>query len=652
MARITEANGRGSPSEVFSTNILQMENGKKPQKRSQKFKNLAIIAAILCVGFMVATVALAVLLGIKMKDFKTLDDHDNPPAAPVDKPCPPVTPDEWPVPSDSLGAAFKKAAIASDHGFCSEIGRNILIKGGNAVDSAIASLLCIGVVNPQSSGIGGGFLMTVYNASTQRCLTIDARETAPAAATEDMFVGHEPYSGNGSIIGFRSIATPGEIHGYRTAFEKYGGGKVTWKELFEPSITLARNGFPVSSNLAMVLAKMEKYIREDEDMRKAFFDPSTNKPYEEGQIMRRMRLAETLEELANSRDPIKLFYKGGMAQTIASEITENGGLVTTQDLEGFETTIYETPLESEVLPGDLVMCGPPPPSSFAVTAAIVGVMAEYYRDKKPDLDDPLVYHRLIEAEKFAYAQRTHFGDSKFVRSDLPNNMTTVEFSKWIASMIKDEAQDMEYYSKNLTGQVPDHGTSHVTSLDAQGNAASVTSTVNQLLGSVRVSQSLGIVWNDQMDDFSTPGVPNGFGFAPSPANFIKPGKKPMSSMSPVIIYDKKEGRVKMVVGASGGSRIISAVAQTIIRSVLFGQSVKESVDAPRIHHQFMPFNVEYETSIPEKIVKALSDDYKQTMTGNTTKQHSVVQALIHKEDGFIHGNSDFRRKTATYPAGF
>ncbi|CAD5232244.1 unnamed protein product [Bursaphelenchus xylophilus] len=650
MARITEANGRGSPSEVFSTNILQMENGKKPKKPSQRFKNLAILAAILCVLFMIATVALAIMLGMKMKQFKTLDD-ESPSVSPIEKPCSSDKLD-WPEPSGSLGAQYKKAAIATDHGFCSEIGRNILIKGGNAVDSAIASLLCIGVVNPQSSGIGGGFIMTVYNTTTQRCFTIDARETAPKAATEDMFVNQDPHGGNGSIIGFRSIATPGEIHGYRTAFLRYGSGKVTWKEIFEPAINLARNGFPVSSNLAMVLVKMEQYIRDDEDMRRAFFDPATNKPYEEGQIMKRVRLAETLDELANSKDPIKLFYKGGMAQTISSEITENGGLVTPQDLESYETTIYETPLESNVLPGDLIMCGPPPPSSFAVAAAIVGVMAEFYRDKKPDLDDPLVYHRLIEAEKFAYAQRTHFGDSHFVKTDLVYNMTTPEFAKWVAGMIKEEAQPMEYYSRNLTGHVPDHGTSHVTSLDPQGNAASVTSTVNQLLGAVRISQSLGIVWNDQMDDFSTPGVANGFGFAPSPANFIQPGKKPMSSMSPVIIYDSKEGRVKMVVGASGGSRIISAVAQTIIRSVLFGQTVKEAVDAPRIHHQFIPFNVEFETTLPEKIVSSLANDYKQTMTGNTTKQHSVVQALIHDADGFIHGNSDFRRKTATYPAGF
>lgn len=195
--------------------------------------------------------------------------------------------------------------------------------------------------------------------------------------------------------------------------------------MFEPAITLAREGFPVSSNLAMVLAKLESRIAEDEDMRHVFFDPATSKPWEEGDIIRRHRLAETLNELSVTPDPIKLFYKGGMAQTIAAEIAEGGGLITPEDLAGFETVVHDTPLETEALPGDLVMCGPPPPSSFAVAAAIVGVISELYGGRKVDLDDPKLYHRLIEAEKFSYAQRTKLGDARFVKSaaDLAFNLT-------------------------------------------------------------------------------------------------------------------------------------------------------------------------------------------------------------------------------------
>lgn len=145
--------------------------------------------------------------------------------------------------------------------------RNVLFRGGNAVEASIASLLCIGVVNPQSSGLGGGFIMTIFNATTQRCLIVDARETAPSGATEDMFVDTPLTSNNGSVFGYRSIAIPGELHGYYTAFSKHGSGRITWESLFQPAIDLARNGFPVSSNLAMVLQKLEHKIREDEDMR-------------------------------------------------------------------------------------------------------------------------------------------------------------------------------------------------------------------------------------------------------------------------------------------------------------------------------------------------------------------------------------------------
>ncbi|VDM64521.1 unnamed protein product [Angiostrongylus costaricensis] len=409
---------------------------------------------------------------------------------------------EWPLPSGSLFARFKKAAVASDHGLCSEVGRDVLIDGGNAVESMIATLLCIGVVNPQSSGLGGGFIMTLFNA---------------------------------------------EI----------------------------------------------------------FVDRATGRVYEEGDIMKRERYGFTLQLIANATDPVELFYKGGMAQTIAGEITDNGGYVDQKDLASYETLIDEIPLLSTGLPGDLEMCGPPPPSSFVITQNIIAVMAgkssNSYQElfEIPhfgfssfgvDLNDPLVYHRLIEAEKFAYAQRTKLGDMRFVESTiaLVANMSTPKYAKWVASMIKDTAQEQSYYLGDSTSQVPDHGTSHVTVIDHEGNGVSCTSTINQVFGSMRASQTLGIIWNDEMDDFSTPGTPNAFGFAPSPSNFIAPGKRPMSSMSPMIIYNKNEDtkyekvlaakigelQVVMAVGASGGSYIISATAQVVIRTMLFNQTVK------------------------------------------------------------------------------
>ncbi|EYC44183.1 hypothetical protein Y032_0469g2023 [Ancylostoma ceylanicum] len=447
MVRIEDSNSterRGSPSEVFSQEINDAHRKRKDQSGCNR--SVAIVCAILATVFLLSTIALAIIIGVKYsKDNELLEDAVN---RPQDDSPHRI---QWPMPSGSLYAHFKKAAVASDHGLCSEIGRDVLIDGGNAVESMIATLLCIGVVNPQSSGLGGGFIMTLYNASTGRCQTINARESAPLGATEDMFVNDTTQS----VYGYRSIATPSELHGFWTVFKKFGSGKVKWARLFEPSINLALHGFPVSSNLAMQLSDKESLIQAEPTMKEIFVDRATGRVYEEGDIMKRERYGFTLQLIANATDPVELFYKGGMAQTIAGEITENGGYVDQKDLAGYETLIDEIPLIATGLPGDLEMCGPPPPSSFVITQSIIAVMAEFYRGGKIDLNDPLVYHRLIEAEKFAYAQRTKLGDVRFVESAkaLVANMSTPKYTKWIASMIKDTAQPQEYYLGGDTSQV-------------------------------------------------------------------------------------------------------------------------------------------------------------------------------------------------------
>uniref|UniRef100_A0A914Y871 Gamma-glutamyltranspeptidase n=1 Tax=Panagrolaimus superbus TaxID=310955 RepID=A0A914Y871_9BILA len=198
---------------------------------------------------------------VRPQTLSYLPDPLNVPHNNDDRPS--IVDSAWPIPSGSLHATYKRAAVASDHGLCSEIGRDILLAGGNAVDSMIASFFCIGVVNPQSSGLGGGFLMTLYNASTQRCISIDAREMAPRTANTTMFKSNP----EDAVLGWKAIATPGELHGYWTIFTRYGSGRVPWKDLVDPSIKLARNGFPVSSNLAKVMEEKESFIMADENMK-------------------------------------------------------------------------------------------------------------------------------------------------------------------------------------------------------------------------------------------------------------------------------------------------------------------------------------------------------------------------------------------------
>lgn len=308
---------------------------------------------------------------------------------------------------------------------------------------------------------------------------------------------------------------------------------------------------------------------------------------------------------------------------------------------------------------ELIMCGPAPPSSFVLTQAIINIVAELYKSKTTvNLDDVEVYHRFIEAQKFIFAERTKLGDTSFVKSAriVSRNMTKHSFIRWIASLIPEKAKPISYYSLNINEQPEDHGTSQVSTIDHDGNAVSVTSTINQLFGAKEMSPTLGIIWNNQMDDFNLPS-PVGHGepvgnVEPSPENQIAPKKRPMSSMSPMIVYNKNNGKVQMVVGASGGSRIISSVAQTVIRALVLNQTLKEAVDAPRFHNQFLPHTTEYERSIPGEIINQLINVKGQRNMTAINKQPSVVQALLVLDDGFIHGNCDWRRRTATYPTGF
>uniref|UniRef100_A0A0R3RTM5 Gamma-glutamyltransferase n=1 Tax=Elaeophora elaphi TaxID=1147741 RepID=A0A0R3RTM5_9BILA len=361
--------------------------------------------------FFASTLALAILLKMKyneepVKNAVIQCNDSTTQFAPTAK-----HPLKWPGPSRSLHARYKRAAIATDNGICSGIGRDILTLGGNAIDATVAALICIGVVNPQSSGLGGGFLMVIYNSTSNKCTIVNARETAPSLANVTMF----DESPEDALKGYRAIATPSELHGLWTVFSMFGSGKVSWYRLFQPSIELALEGFPITTALAAELAKSEEIILAEPSLKKLFVNPKTERVYMEGDVITRDHLGATLQRIANNSDPLQLFYRGGIAQTIAAEIQERGGYISTDDLNNYETKLNEIPIITKQFLGEYSMCGPPPPSSAAVTQSIISTIAEFYDGKSAfDRDDPLFYHRLIEAQKFAYAQRTKLGDAAFV----------------------------------------------------------------------------------------------------------------------------------------------------------------------------------------------------------------------------------------------
>lgn len=542
----------------------------------------------------------------------------------------PPNPEKALPPSASKLHTFRKAAVCADSAICAEVGRKILERNGTAVDSVLATALCNGVYTMQSMGIGGGFLMTIYKKEENRAYTLIAREKAPLAAKPDMYKDDHKASQKGPL----SIGVPGELRGYKAAHDRFG--RLPWKEIVQPSIEICENGFEMSQHQFMSLHKND--IRNDSNLREWFVNEITNEFHPQGSRIKPKKLCETLKIIAEKGADD--FYTGELSKKILEDLKDIGSIIEAKDLEEYKAD-WEEPVSVKLMNGDRLH-SVPPPGSGVILAYIMNILNGYgfNRSSVEDLNSTVLsYHRIAEAFKYAYAKRTELGDIKFLNiSQLLKNLTDPTFGEYTRSLINDSTtyNDAKHYG-GVTFQSEDHGTSHISILAEDGDAVSFTSTVNIYFGAGLTSRQTGVLFNSVMDDFSFPYFENYFGLPGSPNNELKPGKRPLSSMTPTIITDRN-GDVKMVVGASGGTRITTSIAWVIIKALWFGDNIKEAVDSPRMHHQLLPMLLEYEYGMLQQIVAGLE------ALGHKTKRNSasVVCAMI-KDALRIIANADHRK---------
>ena len=526
--------------------------------------------------------------------------------------------------------------VVSQRKIASQVGADILAKGGNAVDAAVATGLALAVVLPRAGNLGGGGFMMVYLKDLDKTIAIDYRERAPAAAYRDLFLDEEGnYDKKKAQFSLLSAGVPGSVAGFHMALEKYG--TMSWQEIIAPAIELAEKGFPVPHDLANTLASSTYRKRLGSNpAAAASFYKKDGSLYRSGEILVQKDLAWTLKQL--SQYGPDAFYKGAIAKKIVKEMERNGGLITADDLENY---IVAERLPVEGTYKDFKIVSMPPSSSGGIHLIQMLNMLEDYPIKKLGFGSADSIHILAEVMKRAYADRSKYlGDSDFY--DVPAGLVSKEYAKELnkSISIENRTPSSEVYAGDpLPYESPD--TTHFSVMDAYGNAVANTYTLNFSYGSGIMIPGTGMLINNEMDDFSSkPGTPNGYGLLGSEANAIEGNKRPLSSMTPTIIF--KDEKPYLVFGTPGGSRIITTVLQVALNVMTHDMNVAQAVNSPRIHHQWLPEVLMIEDGFGAD-TKALLKNRGYRLYPSRTM--GSVQAILMK-DGYFYGAADPRRPSA------
>ena len=526
----------------------------------------------------------------------------------------------------------RNGMVVSASEIASRVGVEILKKGGNAVDAAVAVGFALAVTYPYAGNIGGGGFMVIHLKDGKNT-TIDYREKAPLKAFRDMFLDKNGnFNPALSQEGATSAGVPGSVAGMLYALHKYGTMKLP--EVIQPAIDLAKEGFPLDYHTAESFQEYLKDFKKYHASYKKF--TNSGKLYEEGNIFKQPELAETLELIKeNGRDG---FYKGKVAELLIKEIKSLGGYITLEDLDKYQ------PVERKPVLGNYrgyEIVSMPPPSSGGIALVELLNILENYHFKKDDWGSSGYIHKLVEAMKYAYADRTtYLGDSDFY--PVPEKgLISKNYARTIFEKIKDYAVPAKDISagKPLKFQESNE-TTHYSVYDKYGNAVSTTTTLNSAYGSKIVVEGAGFLLNNEMDDFSAkPGVPNQFGLRGSEANSIAPQKRMLSSMTPTIVL--KNDKPYIIIGSPGGSTIITVVLQVILNCIDFNMNIQQAIDMPRIHNQWLPDEIYMEKfGMPLDVKNNL---IKMGYKFGETKSLGLAEGImIDNKDGIISGASDPR----------
>lgn len=533
----------------------------------------------------------------------------------------------------------KHGMVVSTSSYASNVGVEILKKGGNAIDAAVAVGFALAVAYPSAGNLGGGGFMVIHLADG-KSIAIDYREKAPLTAHRDMYLNEDGmFVPELSQQGATSAGVPGSVAGLIYALENYG--TMPLAEVIQPAIDLARNGFRLEKRDSIYFSNTIPLFSKYPSSIKVF--TKNGIPYSSGELFIQSDLAWTLEQIKeNGRDG---FYKGKVAELLVEQVTSLGGYITLEDLEKYQVVERE-PIIGTYRGYEIISM--PPPSSGGIALVQMLNILENYELSKEVWGSANYVHHLIEAMKYAYADRTyHLGDADFYpvpKDELISKEYAAEIFKKIKSINNKALPSSEIRSLNVNPVHESMETTHYSVYDSYGNAVSTTTTINSSFGSGIVVEGAGFLLNNQMDDFSAkPGVMNQFGLLGTEANSIMPEKRMLSSMTPTIIL--KDNKPYIVIGSPGGSQIITTVLQVVLNCIDFNMNIREAIEAPRIHNQWMPDSIFYEK-------KFLNPELKQELTemgyhfwndSTDTRIIGIAEGImINQKRKIIYGASDPR----------